>query len=310
MSTSKLFDDIPDQSGKVAIVTGGNTGIGKVTCKVLVAKGAKVYMGARNQEKAEEAINDIKKETGKEAIYWLPLDLADLASVREAAENFKRQEKELHILINNAAVMAIPFSRTKDGYEMQWGTNVVGHFALIKGLLPTLLETASHTPQGTVRVINVSSVAHKMLAPKGGIVFNDLALTGGWWFAEWRRYGMSKLANVLLTKEISQRFKERGIISVALHPGVIKTQLHSNVKQSWSILLPMKMDRTPKISEEEGAYTQLYAATHPRAVTENWNGKYLVPMAKLEEPAKEANNLELARKLWDYLDAEVGPKLQ
>jgi len=178
MSKAGLFDDIPDQSGKVAIVTGGNTGIGKTTCQVLLAKGAKVYMGARNQEKAEEAINDLKKATGKEDIHWLQMDLADIASVREAAERFKRQEKELHMLINNAGIMATPFALTRDGYEMQWGTNVVGHFVLTKCLLPVLEETASRAPPGTVRVINITSQGHKM-APGCGIVFNVWRLRAG-----------------------------------------------------------------------------------------------------------------------------------
>jgi len=305
MSLPSLFDDIPEQSDKIVIVTGGNSGIGKVTCKVLLARGAKVYMGARNKNKAEEAIAEIKKETGKENIHWLPLDLASLASVKDAVEHFKSQERELHILVNNAGLFGLPFELTKDGYEVQWATNVVGHFAFTTGLLPLLEETAARV--GPVRVINVSSEAHRIFTVSGGINFKDLTLKD-YWFGEWRRYGQSKLGNILITKEIARRYGDKGIISIALHPGEIVTQ-YFGTQQNWSIKVILKISSYRAISAEEGAYTQIYAATHERIIEENLNGAYLTPMAKVTKPSESAQDKKLAEELWDYLEKDVASKM-
>jgi len=300
-------DDIGDQTGKVTIVTGGNSGIGKETCKVLLAKGARVYMGARSRERAEEALLQIKQETGKDDIHWLPMDLADLASVKRAAAQFLGQEKELHVLYNNAGIMATPFGRTVDGYELQWGTNLVGHWAFTKLLLPILEHTASLHPQGTVRVINVSSMGHNF-APSGGIVFDDLALTSGYWFVEWKRYGQSKLGNILLTKEIARRYGDKGIYSISLHPGSIHTNLVEStwIGQSVWVRKLYHMFGWGLYTPHQGALTQLYAGTSPDIVTNNLNGSYLDPIAVLSRPSVYARDPELAKKLWDHLEQELG----
>eukprot|EP01113_Clastostelium_recurvatum_P046950 TRINITY_DN8300_c0_g1_i3.p1 TRINITY_DN8300_c0_g1~~TRINITY_DN8300_c0_g1_i3.p1 ORF type:complete len:319 (+),score=70.57 TRINITY_DN8300_c0_g1_i3:32-958(+) len=302
-------DEIPDHTGKVVLVTGGNSGIGKETCKQLLLKGARVYMGARSKVRADEALADIKRETGKEDIHWLEMDLADLTSVSNAAKTFLAQEKELHTLYNNAGIMATTFARSKDGIEEQFATNVVGHFALTKLLLPTLLKTAKNTPPGTVRVINVSSMGHQF-APRGGIHFEDTALEG-YWFAEWQRYGQTKLGNILMTKEIARLYADQGIYSLAMHPGNIATNLNSKTSygQTWFGALSNKVLPYILISPADGALTQLYAGTSQEVVDKDLNGAYLVPYAKMATPSSYAQDPALATKLWDYLEDLVKDKI-
>lgn len=302
-------EQIPDQSGKVVIVTGGNSGIGRETCKVLLGKGAKVYLAARSREKAEEAINDIKKITAKEDIHFLPMDLQDLQSVKAAVEAFLQQESRLDLLYNNAGIMASPYSVTKDGYEAQFGTNVVGHFALTKLLLPLMERTAGNSPPGTVRVINVSSMGHAF-APPGGIVFDDLHLSKGYWWPEWKRYGQSKLGNILMTNEIARRYGPSGIYSISLHPGNINTNLtsgtyiaQSRFGRAVNCLVSVFLLSTP-----QGALTQLYAGTSPEIVEKNLNGAYLVPFAKVGKPSAYAKDAELGEKLWSFLEQEMAEK--
>jgi len=153
-------DQIPDLSSKVVIVTGGNSGLGKETVKALLAHNAKVYMASRDAHKAEIVIQELKGETGKEAIF-LQLDLASLESVKSAAQEFQRQESQLHILFNNGGVMSPPIDKlTNDGYDLQFGTNVLGHFFLTTLLLPELKAGAKSSSDHVARVINTSSQVH------------------------------------------------------------------------------------------------------------------------------------------------------
>jgi len=207
--------------------------------------------------------------------------------------------------------MGSPYSVTKDGYESQFGTNVVGHFAFTKLLLPTLESTASKEAKGNVRVINVSSAAHK-LAPSGGIVFNELHLLNYWW-AEWRRYGQSKLGNILLTNEITRRYGPKGIYSISVHPGGVNTNLASGTNLVQNTLGPLKnwtnwLAGFFMLTPAQGAITQLYAGTSPDIVTKNLNGAYLVPYGEVTQPSSYGQNAELAEKLWDFLDKEVTQK--
>eukprot|EP00026_Physarum_polycephalum_P017657 Phypoly_transcript_18959.p1 GENE.Phypoly_transcript_18959~~Phypoly_transcript_18959.p1 ORF type:complete len:153 (+),score=22.91 Phypoly_transcript_18959:266-724(+) len=140
-----------------------------------------------------------------------------------------------------------------------------------------------------------------------GINFKDIELKSAC-FAEWKRYGQSKLGSIYLTKELVRRYSDKGIISLAVHPGVIKTQLHDQTAKSWSVTIAFKAP-TKKISEDEGAYTQIFAATHPRIITDNLNGAYLVPMAKKGSCSKDAKNPKYAEKLWDYLERELATKM-
>ncbi|KAF7370551.1 hypothetical protein MSAN_00687500 [Mycena sanguinolenta] len=153
-------NDVPDLAGKVCIVTGGNTGVGKETIRVLLNHNAKVYMASRNQAKAEEAIKELKEQTGKEA-FFIKLDLGDLKTIKTTVAEFSSKESELHILFNNGGVMMPPMEeRTADGYDMQFGTNAIGPFFLTKLLLPALLAGAKSSSDGKARIVNTASAMH------------------------------------------------------------------------------------------------------------------------------------------------------
>eukprot|EP01112_Ceratiomyxa_fruticulosa_P017451 TRINITY_DN5435_c0_g1_i1.p1 TRINITY_DN5435_c0_g1~~TRINITY_DN5435_c0_g1_i1.p1 ORF type:complete len:302 (-),score=62.86 TRINITY_DN5435_c0_g1_i1:119-1024(-) len=289
------ISDIPSQEGKVVIVTGGNSGIGKSTCKILLSKGAKVYMAARSREKAEAAIKDIKELTGKDDIHWLKLDLADFASIKEAVDEFKSKERYLHTIYNNAAVISVPIATTKDGYELSFATNTIGPFLFTYFLTPVLEHTASESPRGTVRIVWTSSAIFKIIAPTEGICFDDLSLNGRFMHA-WQRYAQSKLGNVLVSNEFAKRYVDKGITSIALHPGGVATEgtasgsLWKQRLMSWFIYTP-----------DQGALTQLYAGTTPEVFEKDLNGKYLEPIGKVASSTKQATDTVLAEKLWNFL---------
>jgi len=294
-----LPKDIPDLSGKVIIVTGGNTGIGKETVKALLLKNAKVYMASRSRSKAEAAIADLERETGKKAIF-LEIDLADLASVKKAAETFQSQKKELHILFNNGGVM-IPAMKdlTKQGYDLQFGTNVLGHHYFTTLLIPTLVATAKSSSPGTVRIITTSSSA-SFLFPKSDIDYetvrpgkarDDMGTQ--------TLYLQSKLGNTLVARELARRYSHEGIISISLNPGNIGSDLQRTTPYAMLLFLRIFMlYPTPM-----GAITQLYAGTAPEAAEHN--GKFLVPWARVGNHTRASNDPDNALRLWNYLDAQV-----
>ncbi|KZT54667.1 NAD(P)-binding protein [Calocera cornea HHB12733] len=289
-------DQIPDLTGKVVIVTGGNTGIGKVTCKYLLLNNAKVYMATRSQERAEAAIADLKNITKKDDIHFLRLDLADLESVKVSAAEFQSKEKQLHMLFNNAGVMTTPMDRlTKQGFDMQFGTNVIGHAYLTRLLLSILLETAKTA--GTVRVINTSSNGH-VGAPKGGILWDTLK-DGPMRKKKLGRqsaYFQSKWANLVFSKEVARRYGEQGIVSTALNPGAIRTEPWRHVPK-WvpGMLAWFLADADPL-----GAITQVYAGTAPETAAAN--GKYFIPWAREGSARVDTEDEDVGKKLWDYID--------
>lgn len=288
-------DDVPDLSGKVIIITGANTGVGKETAKVLVARNAKVYIAGRSQERVEQAIQDIKAETGKEALF-LKLDLADLTSVKAAAEEFQRKETRLDVLYNNAGVMAPPVADvTAQGYDLQFGTNTLGHFYFTKLLLPTLLATAKASPDGKARVINVSSAAHHY----GSIDFNTLkdgparkkkfSLT---------LYGQSKLGNILFSNELYRRYADEGIISMSIHPGSLRSDLYRHMSRIEKFVVGLFLS-PPAM----GALTLLWAGTTDEGLT--LGGKYLIPWARVGTPKASAQDPKLAEELWTWMEEQV-----
>eukprot|EP01117_Protostelium_nocturnum_P019196 TRINITY_DN825_c0_g1_i1.p1 TRINITY_DN825_c0_g1~~TRINITY_DN825_c0_g1_i1.p1 ORF type:complete len:330 (-),score=117.77 TRINITY_DN825_c0_g1_i1:22-1011(-) len=306
--------NIPDLNGTVALVTGGNSGIGRETCVELAKKGARVYMGSRNPERAVEALEDIKKRAGDDAqVFFLKMDLEDLKSIKSAAEELQSKEKELHLFFQNAGVMSTPYYLTKDGFENQWATNVVGHFALLKYLLPLLLSTAKNYPneEGKVRVIMTSSFAHNY-APKGGIKFEDVGLERK---STSKRYAQSKLGNILMSKELVRRYGDQGIYSLSAHPGAVKTQITRGADASYGTLFKyMRIVISPllgplALKASEGAITQLYAGTSPEVVEKKQNGAYFVPFAKEFPPSEYASDPALATKLWDFLEEQLEGKL-
>src|SRR5713101_6111374 len=202
-------DDIPDLSGKTIVVTGGNSGIGYEAALEFARKRAKVILACRDLGKARTAADQIAASSPGADVEVMALDLSSLASIRAFADAFHLQHPALHVLCNNAGVMAIPYRSTVDGFEMQFGTNHLGHFALTGLLLDRLLATDG------ARVVNVSSGAHRM----GRMHFDDLQWEHG--YRKWPAYGQSKLANLLFTFELQRRVDAAGkkLISVACHPG-------------------------------------------------------------------------------------------
>lgn len=180
---------LPDLTGKVYLITGGNAGIGYQTALVLAQQNATTYIGCRSQTRGQEATSSILSSVSTAKLHLLILDHMNLSSVVAAAASFASQEPKLHCLINNAGIMAVPFEISKDGFESQWQTNYVAHWLLTHHLLPTLLSTAKASQPGDVRIVNVTSVGHRF-APKGGIAFDDINQVNG---GLWSRYGQSKL---------------------------------------------------------------------------------------------------------------------
>ncbi|KAF8167072.1 NAD-binding protein [Mycena galopus ATCC 62051] len=292
--------DMPDLSGKIVLVTGGNTGIGYHTVKQLLLKNAKVYLAARSQEKAAAAIQTLEGETKKKAIF-LQLDLADLVSVRKAAETFLALESRLDLLFNNGGVMISPPEMlTAQGHDLQFGTNCIGHFFFTELLLPALIK--SHEETGIrARIINTTSIGHS-LAPGDGIEFASLkggperdawVKKAGSTLGPWRIYGESKLGNIFASNYWAREHADV-LVSCAVHPGGIKTELGRHAGswlQVWANLFayPAPM----------GAYTQLWGATI--ASPEEITGKYLVPWGKIGKADARASNRKLENGVIAYI---------
>ncbi|KAH8115056.1 NAD-binding protein [Phellopilus nigrolimitatus] len=292
------IEDIPDLSGKVIIVTGGNTGVGKETILALLRKNAKVYMAARSQPKAEAAIAELKTKTGREALF-LELDLASLKSIKKAAEEFQSKESQLHILFNNGGVMAPPVEQlTADGYDLQFGTNCLGHFYFTKLLLPTLIETAKSTNDKHVRVITTSSSVHMFHGP--GLKWDTLKDSPARRkYNKWLLYGQSKFGNVVVAKELARRYADEGIVSISVNPGNLTTDLHRHVSKAEQWLTQNLL----QFPAPFGALTQLWGGTTPE--TAELNGKYLIPWARLGEPRADTQDPKTGEQLWDWLEEQV-----
>ncbi|MCJ1356650.1 MAG: hypothetical protein MMC33_006645 [Icmadophila ericetorum] len=295
--------EIPHLSDKVILVTGGYAGLGKATVQALVKHSpSHVYIAGRNTEKGAEMIDEIKTSTPNAAISFLQCDLASFVSVEGAARQFQLSSQRLDILICNAGVMCLPPGLTQDGYEMQFGTNHLGHALLIKLLLPTLLRTAQEL-QADVRIITLASSRFRH-TPPGGIVFKDLRNTQAHLrFGSWSRYGQSKLANVLYTKELARRYP--GILSVSLHPGVVDTQLATTWTRGSSFLQAGQwmLRKTVLKSPEDGALNQLWAAFGRREKLVN--GAYYEPIGVEGKQTKDSTNAKLAEELWEWTQAEL-----
>ncbi|KZV62184.1 NAD(P)-binding protein [Peniophora sp. CONT] len=286
-------ENIPDLSGKIVIVTGGNSGVGKETCKALLAHNAKVYLAARSPARAQNAIDELKTQTGKEAIF-LKLDLSDLKQVRQAASDFLSKEETLNVLFCNAGVMGTPADTlTEQAYDMQLGTNVLGHYLFTTLLLPALRQATSNSGE-KARVVSTTSLASGLT--------NTLHFE---WFADGpeRRkqapmtlYNDSKFGNLVFARELARRHGDV-LVSTACNPGTLKTELsrHSGAMEAFMLSLlqyPAHM----------GAYTQLWSGTSPEGA--DLNGKYLIPWARVGTPNPAAMEPEIGKKLWEYMEAE------
>ena len=277
--------------GKTVVITGANTGIGKETAVDLAARGARVIIGCRNIEKGTEALKEIQDRSGNRNVFLEKLDLASLESVRTFADKILNSEPRVDILINNAGVMACPYQKTQDGFEMQFGVNHLGHFLLTLLLLDRL---KSSQPS---RIINVSSSAHRM--GTGKIKFDDIHHEKS--YSSWGAYFDSKLANVLFTRELSKHLEGTHVTANSLHPGAVTTELQRHSILSSPIMYPLRwyMFKTA----EQGAQTSIYCAVAEEM--EGVSGKYLRDCHIVEE-SKGAQDDAAAKKLWEVSLQLVG----
>ncbi|KAK0879775.1 hypothetical protein LTR87_006412 [Friedmanniomyces endolithicus] len=302
-------EDIPTLAGKVILVTGGNAGLGKETILQLAKHEPKeIFLAARTRSKVESAIADILKAVPKVNITFLELDLSSFASVKQAAKDFQSRSDRLDILINNAGVAALPYSTTKDDFEIQFGTNHMGHALLTQLLLPTVLKTVE-LPDADVRVINVSSKGH-MFAPAMGIIYEQAALEK---LEPLERYGHSKLANILHARELQRRYPS--ITATAVHPGVIITDIYdtySETSLAMRYLAPAvkavaSYGILPDVYDVPGgALTQLWAATAPRKKVRS--SYYWTPVGVESAGKKFAQDEGLAAQLWEWTTKEIAKR--
>ena len=252
-------NDIPDQTGRIAVVTGANGGLGLETARELARKGALVVMGVRNQEKAERAVADIEAEVPDAKLELRVLDLASLVSVKAFAERVIAEHPRIDLLINNAGVMAIPHSFTDDGFETQFGTNHLGHFALTAQLMPALVDTPG------ARIVTVTSTV-RLVATK--LNPDDLNMEDR--YTPWGAYGRSKIANMNFALELNRRLEQSGstVVSLAAHPGYANTDLQAHSARERGGASQQFFAKTVQwvgMSPSRGALPQLRAATDPAA---------------------------------------------
>jgi NAD(P)-dependent dehydrogenase (short-subunit alcohol dehydrogenase family) len=294
--TGFTAQDIPDQSGRCIVVTGANTGLGFEASRMLAAKGARVLLACRNEEKARDAMARIATETPGADLGFVPLDQADLDSVRAAAEQIAG-EPCVDVLLNNAGVMFPPLERTRQGFELQFGVNHLGTFALTALLLPRLAEAPEP------RVVITASLAHR----GGNIAWDDLNAQES--YNRTQRYSDSKLANMLHLFELDRRLRATGspVIATGCHPGFAATDLmrHSGIFRLFTPVFGLLFN-----SAEQGAWPSAQAATDRSAQ----GGDYFGPIGFQEIRGKsgkakrtdQARDPELARRLWDVSVAMTG----
>jgi NAD(P)-dependent dehydrogenase (short-subunit alcohol dehydrogenase family) len=291
-------DDIPDQTGRVAVITGANTGLGYETARALAEHGAHVVLAVRNLDKGKDAVARITAASPRADVGLQELDLTSLDSIRAAARQLRSDHDRIDLLINNAGVMYTPKSTTKDGFELQFGTNHLGHFALTGLLLDRLLPVAGS------RIVTVSSIGHRIRAD---IHFDDLQ-----WEHSYNRvsaYGQAKLANLLFTYELQRRLAPHGTtIAAAAHPGGSNTELMRNlpplVARVSAVIEPLFQD--PAM----GALPSLRAATDPGVV----GGQYYGPdgfaqtrgYPKIVASSRKSHDIDLQRRLWAVSEELTG----
>ena len=290
--------DIPDQTGRVVVITGANTGLGYETAAALAEHGAHVVLAVRNLDKGKDAATRISATSPRGEVALQELDLTSLESIRAAADQLRSDHDRIDLLINNAGVMWTPKSTTKDGFELQFGTNHLGHFAFTGLLVDRLLPVAGS------RVVTVSSSGHRIRA---GIHFDDLQWERG--YSRVGAYGQSKLANLLFTYELQRRLAPRGTtIAVAAHPGGSRTELTRN--------LPALVERIAPLVEPlfqdaaMGALPTLRAATDPGVL----GGQYYGPdglaelrgYPKLVASSDKSHDVDVQRRLWAVSEELTG----
>jgi NAD(P)-dependent dehydrogenase (short-subunit alcohol dehydrogenase family) len=290
--------DIPDQTGRVAVITGANTGLGYETAAALADHGAHVVLAVRNLDKGKDAADRITAKSPHADVALAELDLTSLDSVRAAADQLRSAHDRIDLLINNAGVMWTPKSTTKDGFELQFGTNHLGHFAFTGLLLDRLLPVAGS------RVVTVSSMGHRIRAD---IHFDDLQWERG--YSRVGAYGQSKLANLLFTYELQRRLAPQGTtIAVAAHPGGSRTELIRNLPGWATAVLPVLEPLFQ--GADMGALPTLRAATDPGVL----GGQYYGPdgfgeqrgYPKIVGSSAKSHDVAVQRRLWAVSEELTG----
>ena|SRR5215469_1614201 len=287
--------DMPDQHGRTAVITGASSGLGLEVAKVLAAHGANVVLAGRDQGRTAAAAEQAQAAAKGGRVDTAELDLASLESVRKAAVDVAGRFPRLDLLINNAGVMATPYGLTKDGFELQFGTNHLGHFALTGLLLPNLLAVPGS------RVVTVSSNGHRA----GRIDFDDLMSTRHYW--KWAAYGRSKLANLMFTYELQRRLSaaEAPTIAVAAHPGTARTELTRHMSSMSTAAMSSRFHALNSWWVQDsvmGALPTLRAATDPDVTGGTYYGPdgfyQLTGYPILVRSSTRSHNAEVQRRLW------------
>jgi len=284
--------------GKTIIITGANSGIGKESARVLAKNGAHVIMACRSMDRGREALKEIQDAVPNAQVQLLQLDISSLNSIREFVAQFDHLHKRLDVLLCNAGVMATPYSKTADGFEMQFGTNHLGHFYLTNLLMGKLSEAAPNA-----RVVVVASAGHRMQP----VDFDDLGAEKLYarYFGTWKAYGQSKTANILFAVELNRRLRESNIgLAVSLHPGGFASELQRHTDGITTKVFDWSLYYVGK-TIPQGAATSCYCCTAPDVQQKNLGGKYFsdcneaLPMAYASDP-------ENAKRLWTLSEQLVG----
>ena len=283
-------DDIPNPTGKVAVVTGGNSGIGFGAVKEFARHGAETVLACRSPERGQAALDALQAEIPGAKAELMPLDLESLASIERFAAEFTERHSRLDVLANNAGIMVVPYGKTEDGFERQVGTNHLGHFALTGRLLELLLATPG------ARVVNVSSLGHK----RAELDFDNLLYEKGG-YGGWPAYSRTKLLNLLFTYELQRRFERAGIDahSLAAHPGFSASNLTGHMADRWHMRLGLRIFNRLIQGPEMGALPTLRAATDPDAT----GGQYFGP-GRLNETTGHPVLVQASAAAHDEADAK------
>ena len=292
--TNWTTNDIPDQTGRTAVITGANTGLGYETAVALAAKGANVVLAVRNTDKGKAAADLIARRTPGARVAVQELDLTSLESIRTAADQLRAEHDTIDLLINNAGVMMTPKSTTQDGFELQFGTNHLGHFAFTGLLLDRVLAARGS------RVVTVSSVGHRFA--RNGIHFDDLQSERE--YSRVGAYGQAKLANLMFTYELQRRLQGTDTIATAAHPGGSRSELMRNLPRVLVVIEPLFQ------GADMGALPTLRAATDPGVI----GGQYFGPDGFGEQrgypvvvaSSRVSHDTDAQRRLWTVSEQLTG----
>jgi NAD(P)-dependent dehydrogenase (short-subunit alcohol dehydrogenase family) len=299
--------NLPEQNGRVHIVTGGYAGVGKELAAILYGKGSTVYIAGRNEQKAEKAMRQIKEEhpSSLGQLHFLFLDLNDLSSIKTTVENFLSRESRLDVLVNNAGVMFPPKgSKTAQGHDLQFGTNMLGPYLLTKLLIPVMVETAKTAAPDSVRVLWASSLAIQVLSPsRGGIVLDESGAPKVL-DNQQTNYGQTKVGNVFLAVKTQELYGSQGIRSVSFNPGNLKTEIQRHASG-----LMMKLAESLLHPAIFGAYTELYSGWSEEIGADK-SVTYVIPWGRdgtnlVRSDIQKAIKNGLADKVWEWCDSET-----